>query len=283
MTDNLDVFKKPTMELISSFYEMPEDTKDFFVDMISVYKNTPTDDVAKQLFDLVMAREPADEKRKKIALLAKNIPEGIKQDVREEHLDNMKPVPKGLPSSGMVLVGLDIVSRQDKETLMDAQAAARILENFQNPQKFFDTTKTSDEERYEAVLKAPDFLDRFGTQAQRMEDLSKLHIATLHANGDTQSFEETLHHNPITAELSNYARYTLKDIPNRISDKKVSEQISQLTNSLVSEKEPDLKEICDSVHKEATGHSALETAIQKRRTQILTSPNGLLHQKQRSI
>ena len=210
MTDNLDVFKKPTMELISSFYEMQEDTKEFFVDMVSIYKNTPTDDVAKQLFDLVMAREPADEKRKKIALLAKNIPERIKQDVREEHLDNMKPVPKGLPSSGMVLVGLDIVSRQDKETLMDAQAACRILENFQNPQKFFDTTKTSDEERYEVVLKAPDFLDRFGTQAQRMEDLSKLHIAALHAESDSQSFEETLHHNPITAELSNYARHTLK-------------------------------------------------------------------------
>ena len=45
MTDNLDVFKKPTMELISSFYEMPEDTKDFFVDMISVYKNTPQENL----------------------------------------------------------------------------------------------------------------------------------------------------------------------------------------------------------------------------------------------
>ena len=55
MTDSLDIFKKPTMELISSFYEMPEDTKDFFVDMVSVYKNTPTEDVAKQLFDLIIS------------------------------------------------------------------------------------------------------------------------------------------------------------------------------------------------------------------------------------
>ena len=107
-----------------------------------------------------------------------------------------------------------------------------------------------------------------------------MHIAALHAESDSQSFEETLHHNPITAELSNYARHTLKGIAGRISDKKVSEQISELTNSLVSEKEPDLKEICASVHKEASGHPALETAIQKRRTQILTSQNGLLRQKQ---
>lgn len=55
--------QKPTMSLIASFYESPEEIKNVFADMMAIYEANPTEETAKALSDKVMGRENIKDKK----------------------------------------------------------------------------------------------------------------------------------------------------------------------------------------------------------------------------
>ena len=129
--NTLEKLQQPTMALIGSFYSMNDDVRSFFVDMLSIYEQEPTQEVANMLFDKVMGKESPEEKKKWIREKASTVPLPLRKRTAEKYIGEKQAVPKGIPTSGNVLVGLNIVSRADKEALMEAQAAARILNHLE--------------------------------------------------------------------------------------------------------------------------------------------------------
>ena len=55
--------RKPTMELIASFYETPAEIKGIFVDMMAIYEANPTEENKKVLSDKIMGKESIEDKK----------------------------------------------------------------------------------------------------------------------------------------------------------------------------------------------------------------------------
>ena len=164
--------QQPTMALIGSFYQMPPDAEVAFTDMMSIYMNQPTPEMASMLFDKVMGRETAEEKKSWLHNQAMNVPTEIRQRAEEIYIRDKNAVPKGLPTSGNLLVGLGIVSRSDKEALMDAQAAARILDHLERPDHVHLSQELFEKKTTGEVSEARPYLDKpFSTPIQRLEHL----------------------------------------------------------------------------------------------------------------
>ena len=160
--------QKPTMSLIGAFYQMTPDVRGVFLDMMAVYEANPTEETAKALSDKIMGRENVEDKKEWLKEALKSVPSSARTDAKRKYIDEQQPVPKGVPTSGMLLVGLDVVSRSEKDSLMEAQAAARLIShvdvmhdfkpknNYQNADGSFENA----------------FLDKpFATKMQRLEHL----------------------------------------------------------------------------------------------------------------
>lgn len=157
--------RKQTMSLIQAFYGMPEYLT-LFEDMMAIYEANPTANNAKAIFDKVMGDDSAEDKKKWILENVKKVPQEARDSAKKKYIDGHQPVPKGVPVSGMLLVGLGVVSKEEKDILMEAQAAARIIAHVDVLDKY--TVKTN--------YKNPDgtfennFLDKsFATKIQRLE------------------------------------------------------------------------------------------------------------------
>ena len=173
--NTLEKLQQPTMALIGSFYPMSDDVKSFFVDMLSIYEQNPTQETANMLFDKVMGKETPEEKKMWIREKASLVPLPLRQKTAEKYIDHKESVPKGVPTSGNVLVGLNIVSRTDKEALMEAQAAARILNHLAHPESIQLTNELFAKDDAGNLGEARPYLDKpFSTKIQRLEHLSAI-------------------------------------------------------------------------------------------------------------
>ena len=119
--------QKPTMSLIGSFYKMTPEVQGVFLDMMAVYEANPTEETAKALSDKIMGRESVEDKKEWLKEALKSVPSSARTDAKRKYIDEQQAVPKGVPTSGMLLVGLHVVSRSEKDSLMEAQAAARLI------------------------------------------------------------------------------------------------------------------------------------------------------------
>ena len=173
--DILQDLQKPTFSLITSFYPMPPDVQSIFITMLALYEQDPTPEKAALLFDKVMGKESPDAKKEWFYNQSHQVSLVHRRRMEEKYIRDKTAVPKGLPTSGNLLVGLGVVSRADKDLLVDAQAAARILNHLENPhhvhlvQELFSTDETGQ------VQEARQYLDKpFSTPFQRMEHLSAI-------------------------------------------------------------------------------------------------------------
>ena len=170
--NTLQKLQQPTFSLIESFYPMPPDVQSTFITMLSLYEQNPTSDNANLLFDKVMGRDTPEAKKEWFSERAHMVTLLYRARIEEKYLNNKAPVPKGLPTSGNLLVGLGVVSRSDKDLLMDAQAAARILDHIESPnhvrlsQELFTTDSNGQPTEARSYLDKP-----FSTPIQRMEHL----------------------------------------------------------------------------------------------------------------
>lgn len=239
LKNTLKDLQKPTMSLISSFYQMPADIKELFVDMLSIYEANPTEETAKLLSDKIMSRDTPEVKKEWIKTQSLTVSPEKRQVAEEKYLNHMQAVPKGVPASGMLMVWLNLINRDDKNALMDAQAAARILGAIQNPNQFInqdystkEATKLSSEDfqaLYGDLLIAPAFLDNnFASEAQRMEDLAKLYIIQKHYH---QKSSSTVADVNLDQLFQSYAVGVLSNVALKISDKSVAQKISDLASS----------------------------------------------------
>lgn len=132
--ETFENLQKPTMYLIGSFYDMPADLKGTFASMMAAYEANPTSENAKKISDIVNGQEAPSVKKARILAYAAKVPSNLRASAKRKYLDERQPVPAGMPTSGMFLVGLGVISREEKEALMDAQAACRLLNMTLNPQ-----------------------------------------------------------------------------------------------------------------------------------------------------
>ena len=163
-----DDLRKPTMELIASFYQMTPEIQGVFCDMMAIYEANPTEENAKDLSDKIMGRESAEDKKKWIKGTVSSISPTARIAAKKKYIDEQQAVPKGVPTSGMLLVGLDVVSRAEKDALMDAQAAARLISHVDVMHAFQRKESYQNEDgSFENA-----FLDKpFATKIQRLEHL----------------------------------------------------------------------------------------------------------------
>ena len=170
--DTLQNLQQPTFSLISSFYPMPPDVQDMFVTMLALYEQNPTPDNANFLFDKVMGKESPEAKKQFFCDQAHQVSLMKRRYVEKKYIQDKTAVPKGLPASGNFLVGFGVVSRADKDLLMDAQAAARILGHIENPNRIRLSQELFTTDPAGQVQEARSYLDKpFSTPIQRMEHL----------------------------------------------------------------------------------------------------------------
>ena len=132
-----ETLQKPTMSLIAEFYDVPKDVSDFFADMMAVYEANPAEENAKAIWDKVSSRDKAADKKAWLAEKVSTVAPAVRAAARKKYLEEKAPVPKGVPMSGQLLTFLDVVPRAEKDILMDAQAAARILKALDNPYRSY--------------------------------------------------------------------------------------------------------------------------------------------------
>ena len=161
--------QKPTMSLIASFYPMSEEIQEIFSDMMAIYEANPTEETAKKLSDTIMGRSSTEEKKAWIKEQADKVMPQIRKEAKKKYIEEQQAVPKGVPTSGMLLVGLDVVSREEKDALMEVQAAARIISHINVLDKYQPKTNYKNEDG----TFRNNFLDKpFATERQRLEDLA---------------------------------------------------------------------------------------------------------------
>ncbi len=160
--------QKPTMALIGSFYEMPAQVKGIFEDVMAIYEANPTEENAKALSDKIMGRDSAEDKKKWIKETVAAVSPMTRSAAKKKYIDAQQAVPKGVPTSGMLLCGLDFVSKAEKDALMEAQAAARLISHVDVLDKYAPKTnyQNADGSFENAFLDKP-----FATKMQRLEHL----------------------------------------------------------------------------------------------------------------
>ena len=171
--ETLQKLKQPTFALIASFYPIPKEIQNIFVDMLSIYEKNPTPDTAALLFDKVMGQETPSAKKEWFKQQSASVSDKLKKQIQTKYIQNKNPVPKGVPTSGNLLVGFGCISRSDKDALLDAQAAARILSHWDHPEKISLTDELFGHDKDGRLSEARPYLDKpFATSIQRLEHLS---------------------------------------------------------------------------------------------------------------
>lgn len=160
--------QKPTMALIGSFYEIPAQAKGIFEDVMAIYEANPTEENAKALSDRIKEHDSAEDKKKWIKETVAAVSPMTRSAAKKKYIDAQQAVPKGVPTSGMLLCGLDFVSKAEKDALMEAQAAARLISHVDVLDKYAPKTnyQNADGSFENAFLDKP-----FATKMQRLEHL----------------------------------------------------------------------------------------------------------------
>ncbi len=222
--ETLKKLQQPTMALIGSFYPMSEELQADFVKMVAIYEKNPTADNAKAISDKIMSRDSAADKKAWLAEQAADISPIKRAQLHKKHIEEKQPVPKGILASGMFMTGMDVVSRGEKNALMDAQAAARILAltmekaNDNCPKDAF-VDNCSDFSK-DAAQKATEMMAKpFMTEIQRVEHLLKLMSSKYSAeneiysshdyNGPWETYQYTFGGHPFITKAHNTAVVTL--------------------------------------------------------------------------
>jgi len=170
--DTLNKLQQPTFSLIASFYPMPDEIQSHFVTMLALYERHPTPDHAAFLFDKVTGKETPEEKKQWFSQQESALTLQEREEVTIKYITNRGAVPKGLPTSGNMLVGLGVVSRADKDQLMEAQAAARILRHLEMPDQIHLSQELFAKDGNGQIAEARAYLDKpFSTPIQRLEHL----------------------------------------------------------------------------------------------------------------
>ena len=239
--DTLSRLQLPTMSLIGAFYQMSPEIKMAFADMMALYIHEPTPERANMLFDKVMGPETPDEKKEWLSQQARRIPPETRKNAMEKYVQAKQPVPKGLPTSGNFLVGLGIVSRADKDALMDAQAAARMLDHLENPNHVNLSQELFAKDASGQTTEARSYLDKpFSTPIQRLEHLSAI-IAGYRVvqapyqkvAGASDGLTAVPNLAPVSEALHKAAVHTLYQASEKLSpaSKPVAEQIRHLAEA----------------------------------------------------
>ncbi|MBP5534781.1 MAG: hypothetical protein J6Y03_04665 [Alphaproteobacteria bacterium] len=138
---------EPTFSLLGIFCKMPDEIMALFIEMLAIYEANPTEENAKRLKDLILKKDKKGEeteeakpeykkewiKKTFAACVDSKDPkyaeklDALRATVKRNYIDPQKPVPDGVPSSGMFLVGLGVVTEEEKKLLLNAQAAIRLI------------------------------------------------------------------------------------------------------------------------------------------------------------
>lgn len=178
--------QRPTLALISSLYQIPSDIQNLFIDMMTIYEQNPTIETGKALFDKVMGDETPEAKKEWFYQKAQSIPQEIREKAEKKYILEQQSVPKGLPTSDNLMVGLEVINRSDKNALMNAQAAARIFDNLEHPEQINLTKELLHKNSNGVVSEARAYLNKpFSTQIQKLEHLSAL-LAGWHKKQNTK-------------------------------------------------------------------------------------------------
>ena len=218
MPENVfETLQKPTMSLIAGFYDIPKDVSDFFADMMAVYEADPTEETARMIWDKISSHDKATDKKAWLSQKVSSVSAKVRAVARKKYLDEQAPVPKGVPMSGQLLTFLDVVPRKEKDILMDAQAAARLIKALENPCRTFKEnaevySAVKGQVKYRAsnlggqaelpngkneakYYKMPDgsfenaFLDKpFATSIQRLAHVADVLIEQANTSGNTACF-----------------------------------------------------------------------------------------------
>ena len=225
-----DIFHKlqqPTIALIRSLYQLPADIKNLFIDMMSIYEQNPTEETRKILFDKVTGPESPEEKKAWFIEKAKNIPLEIRHQVEKEYIQNQKAVPKGLPTSDIFLVGMGIIKQSDQDALMNAQAAARILNHIEHSENIKLINELFNEDKKGNLSEARTYLNKsFSTKIQQLE-----HLSAILVGWQNQKTREDLDMAPIYRELTKAAVLTFYQTADVLSDRSIASEIRNLATS----------------------------------------------------
>lgn len=226
--------QKPIMSLVDSFYETPAELQEVFADMVSIYEANPTKEVADALSDKVMGKDSAEDKKKWLKDEAAKVPSDIREATRDKYIVGQSAVPKGVPTSGHLLVGLGIVSRGEKDTLLEAQAAARLISHV----KVLDAYEPKDNyQNKDGTFENPNLDKPFATQMQRLEHLCNVIVNDIYTRCHKERDREIKGGMPEVL-LSSATERTKKEVANNEFLKKAyNEALKTLTVCSVHLKE----------------------------------------------
>ncbi len=228
MTDTVyQDLQKPTFDLIASFYRMPPDVDEAFVNMLALYEANPAPETAEVLKNKIMGKGLAEEKKAWLKSEAVKLPPMAVKSAREKYLGNMQAVPQGLPTSGQMLTFLDVVPRKVKDALLDCQAAARILAVLENPSKVNTGNEVSVRYKGGKAEFSRSHLDKpFATRIQRLEHITALLASqTSELGSEEQGFLSALKAEAVKT-LSDSAESIASDNP------EAAERIQSFASSL---------------------------------------------------
>ena len=255
----LQILQKPTTEIISTYYPMDSKVQETFLNILSIYFTTSTDNMVKSIKNILAYKNQSAKTRMSIikALAEDSSSEAIAK--AQKHFEDKLPIPEGLPTPESLIVGLGAMPRNDNYLLMDIQAAARILAIADDPMQIF--SKGTDN-RYKKVLNPDVFLDKeTATKPQRVEDLCKLHVAS--ADYYRKKYDIILE------AYKAYALETLYDAAGKISNKELSLLITDLVLEYGEYKPVNTDSICDSALRYSkNAFNPMNVLMSKRLTQI---------------
>lgn len=169
----LNDLQLPTISLVEKFCNTSPEVKAYFAGMLAVYENTPTPDTINKINEVVKSRASREEKKQWLIEELKPVPSSVITEVQRKYIDTKAPAPTGLPRSGELMTFLDYVPRDVKDSLMEAQAAARILHHIDNGKSDLKSTLISKDENGE-VKEQKEYLNKpFATTIQRVEQLTE--------------------------------------------------------------------------------------------------------------
>lgn len=292
-----DNLRKQTFSLIGSFYEVPAEIKGIFADMMAIYEANPTKENAKAICDVIMGRGAVEDKKKWIEDTVKTVPGSVRFDAHRKYIGNQKAVPAGAPTSGMLLVGLGIVPKQEKDLLVEkAQAAARLISHIDNmlPNPIENKKGEMEEVKYQARAKQEDyktpdgafenaFLDKpFIKKLQRLEHLVNVVVNDIYTQNADKKDAEYLTKNICNSDsflrkARDEAIDALIDVAldlektNPEVSKKITALVKTLNKGDCKKKEnPLTKEDYDALKKQVEGRPIAEL-VEHRISQIIPS------------
>ena len=169
----LNDLQLPTISLIEKFCQTPPEVKDYFMGVLSVYENNPTQDTINKINEVVKAPTSRDAKMQWLKKELKIVPPSVIKTVKHKYIEPKAPIPVGLPRSGELMTFLDYVSKNTKDSLIDAQAAARILSHIDNGKYDIKSTLIYTDSNGE-IKEQKEYLNKpFATPIQRVEQLTE--------------------------------------------------------------------------------------------------------------